>query len=271
MPRGVLGVPGRLPFRVRRWAVPADLGWCVTHFWVSAWDLPPGRAVTARVLPHATVNVTLEHGDLVVTGVAAGVFSRTLRGQDQAFGIRFAPGAFRLLSAAPIATLSGVGQPASGVLSDADGLRDGLLAASDDDGRADAAVRWLRATGLRSDTTLDLVQTAHAALVADPGVRRVQQVADRLGVSTRTLQRTFADHLGVSPGWVLRRGRLHAAADRVLQLAAGRADGSNGGGFAEVAAEFGYADQAHFTHEFRRVLGAAPGAWAENLVQEHAG
>lgn len=52
----------------------------------------------------------------------------------------------------------------------------------------------------------------------------------------------------------------------MIQLAAGR-----GRGYADVAAEFGYADQAHFIHEFRRILGAAPSTWAAHPVQEHAG
>ncbi|MGI8458539.1 MAG: DUF6597 domain-containing transcriptional factor [Propionibacteriaceae bacterium] len=266
-PRGVLGVAGRLPFRLRRWAPPADLTWCVSNFWVTVWELPEGRAVTARVLPHAAVNLTLESGDRVVTGVPSGVFSRTLRGSDRAFGVKFAPGAFRLLTAVPIGSLSGAGQPAAGVLDGADGLRATLVQAVDDDERMAATVQWLRASGARCDATLQLVQNAHTALVGDPTVRRVHQVADRLEVSPRTLQRMFADYLGVSPGWVLRRGRPPAVAERVLQLAAGRADL----GYADVAAEFGYADQAHFTHEFRRVLGAAPGVWAAQLVEEHAG
>ena len=77
-------------------------------------------------------------------------------------------------------------------------------------------------------------------------------------MTQRTLQRLFAEYVGVSPGWVLRRGRLHAAAERVIHLAASGPEES----LAAVAAEFGYADQAHFSRDFRRVLGTAPGDWA---------
>jgi AraC-like DNA-binding protein len=63
---------------------------------------------------------------------------------------------------------------------------------------------------------------------------------------------------------VLRRGRLHAAAERVIQVAATGSDGT----WADVAAEFGYADQAHFVRDFHRVLGVTPAGWAAALLTE---
>jgi AraC-like DNA-binding protein len=49
------------------------------------------------------------------------------------------------------------------------------------------------------------------------------------------------------------------------QVALGRlaVDGGRGGDLAQLAAELGYADQAHFTREMRELFGAAPGALAE--------
>jgi hypothetical protein len=48
-------------------------------------------------------------------------------------------------------------------------------------------------------------------------------------------------YVGVTPRWVLQRGRLHLAAD------------------------LGYADQAHFIRDFRRVLVETPARYAEFL------
>ena len=58
--------------------------------------------------------------------------------------------------------------------------------------------------------------------------------------------------IGLSPKWLLQRRRLH---DAVEALKAGR------GTLAEVAADLGYADQAHFTHDFRTVTGMTPGEY----------
>jgi AraC-like DNA-binding protein len=263
-PRGILGVPGRLPFDVRRWPPPADLAWCIERFWMSAWDLPAGRSYVTRILPHPSVNVTLEAEGLRVTGIASGVWSRRLSGTERAFGVKFQPGAFRLFTDVPVASISGAGQAALGVLPGADALEQELRSAADDDERAAVAGAYVRARGVEPTPTLELVQAAVALLVGDGGVRRVGDAGQRLGVTQRTLQRLFAEYVGVSPGWVLRRGRLHAAAERVIQLAASGPEES----LAAVAAEFGYADQAHFSRDFRRMLGTSPGDWAASLATE---
>lgn len=262
-PRGILGIPGRMPFTVRRWPPPDDVAWCVERFWVSAWELPPGRSYVTRILPHPSVNVTLEAQGLRVTGVAAGVWSRRLSGVERAFGVKFQPGAFRRFTDVPVAAISGDGQDARDVLPGAARLERDLQAAADDDERAVIVSAYLRRREATPTPALEVVQSAIALLV-NRGVRRVADACERVGVNQRTLQRLFAEYVGVSPGWVLRRGRLHAAAERVIELAASGPEES----LAAVAAEFGYADQAHFSRDFRRVLGVAPAGWSESLLTE---
>jgi AraC-like DNA-binding protein len=69
------------------------------------------------------------------------------------------------------------------------------------------------------------------------------------------LQRLFADYVGIGPKWVIRRFRLHEVTER---LAAG-ADID----WAALAAELGYADQAHFVRDFRAMFGEPPTWYAE--------
>src|SRR5690606_15344393 len=84
-------------------------------------------------------------------------------------------------------------------------------------------------------------------------VTRVAQVCEHFGLSERTLQRLTQRRLGLNPKWVIQRRRLHEAADRLR---------SGTGNLATVAAELGYADQAHLTHDFRSVTGLTPGEFA---------
>ena len=65
--------------------------------------------------------------------------------------------------------------------------------------------------------------------------------------------------IGLSPKWLLQRRRLH---DAVEALKAGA------GTLAEVAADLGYADQAHFTHDFRTVTGMTPGEYLKDQPRD---
>ena len=84
----------------------------------------------------------------------------------------------------------------------------------------------------------------------DPEVVRPEDVALRLAVSTRTLQRLAHRYVGLPPAAMIRRRRLQEAAERV------RTDPS--ADLARIAAELGYADHGHLTRDFRAVLGMAP-------------
>jgi len=261
--RGVLGLPGRLRFRLTRIPPPDSLTRFVDCFWISEWDLAAGRSVTARILPHPTVNLTLESTGLVITGVAPGVFTRTLTGRDRVFGIRLRAGAARLLTGAPIGSLSGTGQPAETLLVDGPALAATLRRAPSDAVRMATFAEYVDGLGLAPTTELITVQQAVGLLVADPRVSRVRHVVELIGISERQLQRLFADYLGLTPGWVLRRGRLHAAVERLIELA-----DRHHQPLARVAAEFGYADQAHLTNDFRRYLGMPPASWLASLITE---
>ena len=91
-------------------------------------------------------------------------------------------------------------------------------------------------------------------ITADPGLRRVDELSAASGMTARTLQRLFADYVGVSPKWVMRRARLHEAAER--------ADSGEPVDWAELAADLGYADQAHLTRDFTTTLGVSPTRYA---------
>ena len=91
-------------------------------------------------------------------------------------------------------------------------------------------------------------------ITADPSLRRVDQLAAASGMTARSLQRLFADYVGVSPKWVMRRARLHEAAER--------ADSGEPVDWALLASDLGYADQAHLTRDFTATLGISPTRYA---------
>jgi AraC-like DNA-binding protein len=125
-----------------------------------------------------------------------------------------------------------------------DGLRDALESVAR---RRDSA---------RLSTAREVAAIARIA-ETDRSVLRVEQLAEAAGVGVRTLQRLFGEYVGASPAWVIRRWRIIEAAER----AGGPQRYATWPGWAQVAVELGYSDQAHLVRDVRRHLGVPPGRY----------
>jgi AraC-like DNA-binding protein len=90
-------------------------------------------------------------------------------------------------------------------------------------------------------------------LIADRSILDVAEAARVLGLDERSLQRVFRAEIGLSPKQLLKRFRLQEAAERLIR----EPDVS----CASLALDLGYADQAHFTRDFRSVVGIPPEAY----------
>lgn len=258
--RGILARPDALTFSFRRIEPATDLAWCVDRYWIVEWNRPAVTPGEGRVLPHPCVNVALEQGRLDAHGVATEVFHRRLVGSGRAFGIKFRPGGFRPFADRSISMLTDRVLPAAALVPGASSWAAALLEGDDDD-QVTATEAFLRSRAIEPDARALLVNDITDALVSDPGITRVAHVQEMFGIGERALQRLFADYLGVTPRWVLRRARLHLAAERVIELAGQGFPG----GWADVAVELGYVDQAHFISDFKAVIGDTPARWAASL------
>lgn len=81
------------------------------------------------------------------------------------------------------------------------------------------------------------------------GALSVGELARHAGVSERTVHRAFLDWVGAGPKQLLRALRIREAVRRAQGAAAP----------AEIAAELGFADQAHLCREMRELWGTTPG------------
>jgi AraC-like DNA-binding protein len=204
-----------------------------------------------------------------------------------ALGVRFRAGCFRPFWQAPISQLTDRVVPAArlfgprvektrqaimGCAGDDDGAAgsDDGAAGSDDgaagseDGAAGSDERMvgyaealLCSVRPEQDPLAEQAAGLVACITDDPGLRRVGQLSASSGLTVRTLQRLFADYVGVSPKWVMRRARLHEAAER--------ADSGEPVDWASLAADLGYADQAHLTRDFTVTIGVPPTRYAAPL------
>ncbi|PAW60466.1 MAG: hypothetical protein B9S36_07985 [Verrucomicrobiia bacterium Tous-C2TDCM] len=80
------------------------------------------------------------------------------------------------------------------------------------------------------------------------------ELARVVGLSVRAFERAFNAEYGRPPQQYLKRLRLQIASRRLVATKEG---------LAEIAAACGFADQSHFTREFRRLTGMTPGRYRE--------
>ncbi|MET3579591.1 AraC-like DNA-binding protein [Mesorhizobium robiniae] len=90
---------------------------------------------------------------------------------------------------------------------------------------------------------------AYERIIASGGRIRVSSLADRLGWSRKHLLGKFSNAIGVGPKTLSRIVRFNRA------LGHSKRDKSD---WADIAADCGYADQAHLVREFRDLAGETP-------------
>jgi AraC-like DNA-binding protein len=230
----------------------------VSHHWVVSWDLRGELPHRQRVLTHPSVNMTFMPGRCRIAGVTRGQFQERLTGAGQVFGVMFRPGGFRPFLGRPVATITDrfvaipevFGEPGRE-------LERAVLAAPEVADAIAAVGDFLAARAPADPSTVEQVAGMVARIAADPGLTQVGDLAERCGVTVRQLQRLFTGHVRVGAKWVIRRYRIHEAADRARDHAVNWAD---------LAADLGYADQAHFTRDFSAAVGTTPTRYARECA-----
>ena len=241
----------------RREPDPA-LGDLVDYLWSVRWDL--GEHVHEQgVMPQPRVHVAAEGGRLLVHGPGGtGAFERRLTGRGLVVGAAFRPAGFRPLLGRSVREVAGRVAPALDLLGHDDRPAGAVAAASGGtDADLDAAYSTLDSYLLALPRLADPLTATVSGWVdhveSEPALTRVDQLADHAGLSPRTLQRLFSEHVGVGAKWVIQRVRL-------LEVAA-RVHGGEPVSWADLAAELGFSDQAHLTRSWTAVVGTPPAAY----------
>jgi AraC-like DNA-binding protein len=131
-----------------------------------------------------------------------------------------------------------------------------------------AVIRALElAATLIADGDPDPAATRAAVLLADPRAR-AEDVAAEIGLSVRQLRRRCHTVVGYGPKTLQRVLRFRRFVSR---LDAGLPNGQDVHDLATLAAQAGYADQAHLTRECRALAGLTPAALARQRGPAAAG
>ena len=242
-------------FGLVRLAPSVPLAPFVEYYWIVRWDLRGQPSHEQTILPHPNVNLVFEASGAGIYGVDRSLFVRLLSGQGKALGVRFRAGCFRPFWGAPIAQLSDRVVPATRLFGPlAEKTRQAIMCADTDEDMTSHAESLLFSGLPDQDPAAEQAARMVALITSDSALQRVDQLSVASGLSVRGLQRMFADYVGVSPKWVMRRARLHEAA--------ARADSGEPVDWAALAADLGYADQAHLTRDFTATIGVPPSRYA---------
>ena len=259
----------------------------VQYFWTGRFSPGGAPLLTQRVVPSGFVEIifhlTPHRCDLPVAAAWRRSPVCTLLGlQREPYEVRFTgevevfagclrASGFYALFGTPVREVAGSHEDLVAVLGPRfQTLADRLMDEPDVAGRLRVAQRFLCEAA--RDRRLDAPYLLHAEHLvrASGGALRVADLADRLSVSPRQLERAFQQTLGVSPKQLLRIVRLNRA---LGSLQAGRPRS-----LAEVAYQAGYADQAHFARDFKQFVGAPaslylaePDPYALNALDVRAG
>ena len=245
-----------------RYTPGPGIGDLVRRYWIPVWSLPAGTSTVQRVLQYPVCLLVISHEYSIMVGPHTGLGRQELSGEGWAVGVMLQPAAGAMLLGGPVSALT----DRRLLLDDVPGLEGASLtdrvgAAMTETPLEEPAHRMAitqvedALRGLRPADDEGLLVNDIVAFVEDRSdVQRVGQICDAFGIGERALQRLTARRIGLSPKWLVQRRRLHEAAERLHSGA--EVD------LARSAAELGYADQAHFTRDFRKVTGLTPGAFA---------
>lgn len=275
--RGIL-YPARLP-TFHRLPPPEPAKHLVQWFWIPEWDIEAGRSSRQQLLAFAASNLVIQQDGIEFSGPTTRISYQDLVGTGWAVGGLLRPAAVPFFTSNPadlrdvsmdiaepglqaeIVHAMGRAAPANSAEppNPASSADPDMPATSESRREQSVAIftQWLAehipevsAEALMANAMVD-------AIAGSPEIIRSEDAAAQLSVSTRTLQRLAEKYVGLSPAVLIRRRRLQEAAERVrthpeMELAA-------------VAAEFGYADQAHLAHDFRRFLGITPSSYRREV------
>lgn len=252
---------------MQTYAPCAELADVVESFWRGRWDLRGQDPHETELIGDPCVHFVHERGSgnpgRRVVGVWTRLWTRTLAERGDVHGVKLKAGAVAAFVDRPAHALSNQILALDEVFGRAaEAFEAAVESGADDQARFAAIESWLLEHRRPPSDDQRLAMRLCAEATGDSAVMRVESWAATHGLTVRALQRLFRDHVGAPPKFVIRRARLQEAA---LRIERGTLTGSPAA-LAELAADLGYADQAHLTRDFKAVTGKTPGNFAKSLA-----
>lgn len=239
----------------------------VMSYWGFTVHALPTPDFVHRVWPDGCASLVMGFANgastfAVVVGASVVAGAVPVHAGEQYWGIRFRPEAGAISCARDATALRDSRFQATDIFGeDIHALSRALLTQSNPDDIARIMNAWLLQRRVSAESIDAMVRSAVQHIVRADGTCTMQEVADAVHVTTRQLQRRFRAATGLTPKEYANIRRARAALKRVVLGESTHALG----GWARLAVESGYADQAHLTREWSRLLTLTPSVLSNRL------
>lgn len=249
-----------MPITYREFEPALALRPLVDAYWIFRCDGPPPPDLDHSMPPDGAITfwVSRRRKTALILGPRTEPLRADVRDGDAVHAIRFWPGAGGAILGTDVSKLRNQAVPLSDWVT-SDWAEDLVAAMTNPPSDYEAIRRFdhLCAPLVTKREHLDVeVMQAVFAIIHSRERMSVVELATMTGLSGRSLRRRFASAVGLSVKQLLRIRRLRASVVEALECSRQR--------WVELAATYGYADQAHLIHEFQRLAGLAP----ENLLMQ---
>ncbi len=219
-------------------------------------DLPEDDpADSTLILPDGCVDVLWRDGKLIVAGIDSTSRRSPVRGGTSIVGIRLRPGVAGAVFGIPASELLDAQVPLEELLGSRSLELSERLAAAQGREAEYLLLEGMVAAAI-ADNVPDPLVLAATRRLGFPG-SRIDRLAEALGISERQLRRRFHQSVGYGPKTLDRVLRFRRLVSQAHAVSDGEVD------LARLAADLGYADQAHMTRDSVRLTGMPPARLAE--------
>jgi AraC-like DNA-binding protein len=207
-------------------------------------------ADSTLILPDGCVDLIWRDGELALAGLDSAARWSPVRPGTPIAGIRLRPGVAGAVFGLPASELLDVQVPLEELIGPSAARFSERLAAAPGHDAEHLLLEGLVAAAL-ADRSPDPLVLAATRRLGFPG-SRVDELAYALGISERQLRRRFHAAVGYGPKTLDRVLRFRRLVSQAQAVSEGEVD------LARLAADLGYADQAHMSRDSVRLTGMPP-------------
>lgn len=253
----------------REIAPSPEIAHLVWSFWEFVLEGESIKPFVHEVFPDGCVslfyyrNKNARAGSLLISGLSLESSKTQVSAGDAYWGMRFSPAACaKILRLSPSQLQSQNLNESKDFLHLTAGLIEKISICHTFDEAVEIYEAQIKSLALNVAETDGKVAAAVKFIEENRGEAKISEVAKTVGLSTRQLERRFRKNSGLTPKQFARARRIRATAVNVVE--------KNSMNWANRAAEMGFTDQAHLTHEISIVTGSSPSRFAERIKKiEH--